>query len=159
MEELPEFRRDVLVSIRPIYASRILEGAKTVELRRRFPEGTAIGATAVIYSTSPVSAVVGVAQIKDVLRLPVPKIWRRFSKAACISKKDFDAYFGELEFGFVILLCNAKHLTHQLTASQLMRDFGIVPPQSYRYLHRSCAALLANEHVETASRHQRGDRA
>ena len=41
MDAVPEFRRDVLVSIRPFYASKILNGHKTVELRRRFPESLA----------------------------------------------------------------------------------------------------------------------
>jgi predicted transcriptional regulator len=59
MDALPEFKRDVLVSIRPFYASKILTGHKTVELRRKFPEVGAVGATALIYSSSPVSAVVG----------------------------------------------------------------------------------------------------
>src|SRR3979411_1496989 len=36
-----------------ILASKILDGRKTVELRKRFPEVGTIGATALIYSSSP----------------------------------------------------------------------------------------------------------
>ena len=58
---IPQFRRDVLVSVRSIYASKILHGQKTVELRRKFPEVGATGALVLIYSSRPVSAVVGCA--------------------------------------------------------------------------------------------------
>jgi hypothetical protein len=37
MDPEPELQRDILVSIRPFFATKILEGQKSVELRRRFP--------------------------------------------------------------------------------------------------------------------------
>ena len=81
MDAIPEFRRDILVSVRPIYASKILHGQKTVELRRKFPEVGATGALILIYSSSPVSAVVGCARIKHVLKLPVSRIWKEYGVA------------------------------------------------------------------------------
>jgi predicted transcriptional regulator len=159
MEAIPDFRRDVLVSIRPIYVSKILDGQKTVELRRRFPELGATGATAFIYSSSPVRAVVGCAQIKYVLRLPVTKLWKEHNDAACISKDKFDAYFAGLTFGFAIVFANVKSLKQELKASDLLDRFGIVPPQSYRYLTQECAALLIDERFQAADRHKRRDRA
>jgi len=47
MDAIPEFTRDVLVSIHPRHASKILNGEKTVELRRRFPEAGTRGALSV----------------------------------------------------------------------------------------------------------------
>ena len=70
MDAIFEIKRDVLMSIRPQYASKILDGRKTVELRRKFPEVGAIGATVLIYSSSPVKAIVGTARIKKVAKLP-----------------------------------------------------------------------------------------
>jgi predicted transcriptional regulator len=37
MNNLDLFRHDFVVSIKPEYALKIIEGCKTVELRRRFP--------------------------------------------------------------------------------------------------------------------------
>src|SRR5438132_6873311 len=102
MDAIPEFTRRVLVSIRPLYASKILDGEKTVELRRRFPEINSTGATAIIYSSSPVRAIVGYARIKCALKLPVSTIWSEHGVAACISRADFDTYFTGLGFGFAI---------------------------------------------------------
>src|ERR1700730_15537250 len=116
---MSEFRRDVLVSIRPFYASKILDGHKSVELRRRFPEFNSVGATALIYSSSPVSAVVGCARIKEVRKLPISEIWRRHGVAACISKDDFDAYFADGKHGFAIVLGSIKRLEKEVKAVDL----------------------------------------
>ena len=159
MEAIPESRRDVLVSIRPFYASKILDGRKTVELRRKFPEVSAIGAMALIYSSSPVSAVVGRARIKHVLKLPVSKIWKEHGAAACISKDEFDAYFAGLSCGFAIFLESVHPLKEQFKAIDLEAQFGIVPPQSYRYVTDKCVALLSDEQLQTSHRHKRRHRA
>jgi predicted transcriptional regulator len=159
MNAIPEFRRDVLVSIRPQYASKILEGEKTVELRRKFPEVGAIGVTAFIYSSSPVRAIVGYARIKDVLKLPVSKIWREHGAAACISKVEFDAYFSGLKDGFAIVFESVQPLKKLFKAADLEAQFGIVPPQSYRYVGGDCVALLSDEQFQTSHRHKRRHRA
>ena len=159
MEAIPEFRRDILVSVRPIYASKILHGQKTVELRRKFPEVGATGALVLIYSSSPVSAVVGCARIKHVLKLPVSRIWKEYGVATCISKHEFDAYFAGLKHGFAILFESVKSLKRQLEAAELEEKFGILPPQSYRYLTEECAALLSDERIQTSDRYKRRYRA
>lgn len=159
MGSLPLFKRNVLVSIRPEYASKIMNGQKTVELRRRFPETTAVGATILIYSSSPVQAIVGYATIKDVLHLPVKNIWRDYSEAACINKADFDAYFTGLTKGYVIILTDVKSLLNQLRAIDLQEEFGFVAPQSFRYVDSEYDALLKNERQETTRRHKRRHRA
>lgn len=159
MGSLPLFKRKVLVSIRPEYASKIMDGEKTVELRRRFPEATAVGATILIYSSSPVQAIVGFATIKDVLRLPVKTIWRDHGAAACIGKADFDAYFSGLTEGYAIILKDVKSLSNQLKATDLQEEFGFVAPQSFRYVDSEYDALLKNERQETTRRHKRRHRA
>src|SRR6266851_9958504 len=63
------FPKDLLISIKPEYASAILEGRKTVELRRKFPEDVAFGSRLYIYSSSPIQAVVGIASVTRVDRL------------------------------------------------------------------------------------------
>jgi predicted transcriptional regulator len=159
MNAMPEFTRDVLVSIRPSFASKILAGDKTVELRRKFPEVGSGGMTAVIYSSRPVSAIVGCARIKHVLKLPVSTIWKEHGAAACVSKDEFDAYFSGLSEGFAIVFESVRPLKKQLKAIDLQAQFGIVPPQSYRYVTDECVALLSDEQFQTSHRHKRRNRA
>jgi predicted transcriptional regulator len=159
MDAIPDFKRGVLVSIRPFYAAKILDGHKTVELRRKFPEVGAIGGMALIYSSSPVSAIVGCARIKRVLKLPVSRIWKEYGTVACISKGEFDAYFTGLRCGFVIFFEGVQPLKKQLKAIDLVAQFGIVPPQSYRYVTNECVALLSNDGFQASHRHKRRHRA
>jgi predicted transcriptional regulator len=156
---MPSHTRDVLVSVQPKFASKIIDGAKTVELRRKFPESTATGAFALIYSSSPVRAAVGYARIREVLRLPISRLWREHGVAACVSKKEFDKYFHGQAFGFAILLEKIRLLNPQIAAADLEEEFGIVPPQSYRYLHEDCISSLSHGRVQAAHRHKRGNRA
>ena len=152
-------RRNILFSIRPFYADKILEGLKTVELRRKFPEFGTAGSTALIYATSPVSAIVGTARIKSVSKLSLSKLWKAHGAAACIAKGDFDAYFAGQDYGFAIMLDSARQLMSQITASDLEIEFGIVPPQSYRYLDEERITLLNNGRLQTIGRYKRSDSA
>jgi predicted transcriptional regulator len=152
-------KRDILFSIRPFYADKILEGQKTVELRRKFPEFGTTGSTALIYATSPVSAVVGTAIIRSVIKLSLSKLWKAHGPSACIAKVDFDGYFAGQDYGFAIMLDSAKQLKSQLTASDLEIEFGIVPPQSYRYLDEERVALLNDGRLQTVDRYKRSDSA
>jgi predicted transcriptional regulator len=150
--------KDFLVSVRPQYAAKILDGQKTVELRRRFPDAGSVGATVFIYSSSPVRALVGHARIKDVQRLSVSAIWKEHSDAACVSRKDFDRYFSGVKFGFAIVLGTVKPMT-RVTASDLASQFGIVPPQSYRYVAKNFLSLIADEQFQAAGRYKHSNRA
>jgi predicted transcriptional regulator len=152
-------RRPVLFSIKPAYAKWIIEGLKTVELRRRFPEVGLAGSTAIIYCTSPVSAIIGSAQIEGVQKLPLSRLWRSHGRAACIARDDFDEYFSGQAHGFAIILAGAKTLKSRLTASDLEARYGIVPPQSYRYLAKEWVALLNDGRLQTSSRHKHSDSA
>lgn len=150
--------KDLLVSVRPQYAAKILDGEKTVELRRRFPALGSVGATVFIYSSSPIRALVGRAKIEDVQKLSVSEIWKEHSDAACISKKEFYRYFSGVKFGFAIILGAAKPM-NRVTASDLESQFGIVPPQSYRYVAENFLALIADEQFQAPGRYKHSDRA
>jgi predicted transcriptional regulator len=158
MDAIAEPSRNVLVSIRPIYASRILSGKKTVELRRRFPEVGVIGGVALIYSSSPVQAIVGYAHIKRVLKLPIREIWAKHGESSCISKTEFDRYFSNLEIGFAVLLEGAKPLKRQVNLACLVDQFGVVPPQSYRYVTQECSALLIHDQFQVFDRYEHHNR-
>lgn len=156
MDAIPDFTRDLLVSLHPRHAANVLSGEKTVELRRRFPEQHTRGALALIYSTTPVQAIVGMARIKHVLKLPISQIWREHGAAACVSKTEVQTYFSGLREGYVILLDEAQPFNRQLTMQDLHSRFGIVPPQSYRYLTAGCIALLTDERIQASDRYERG---
>jgi predicted transcriptional regulator len=132
-EDLFQQQRDFVLSIRPHYTSKIMEGKKTVELRRRFPLTAHPGTIAYIYSTSPVRAMVGSAEITDVIKLPIAQIWKKYGKSASIERSDFDTYFDGLHEGFALRFINARPFPRPLELSELRERFGFAPPQSFLY--------------------------
>ena len=144
-DELFKPQRDVVLSIKPLYSEKILAGKKTVELRRRFPIAVPRGTLAYIYSTSPVKAMVGTALIRNVLKLPVEKIWTEFKDTAFIERPHFDEYFDGLDHGFALLFDGLKTFPRHLPLSELREKFGFEPPQSFLYAKRDLRQAIQDE--------------
>lgn len=148
-----EFRphRDVVLSIKPQYSSKILQGAKTVELRRRFPTNVPAGTLAFIYSTTPEKALVGCAEIASVTKSTVSDIWRAHRKAACIDKRDFETYFDGQAFGFALRFRTAWPFKHSIELSELRERFAFEPPQSFLYAKPLLREALRHELTELSN--------
>ena len=138
-------QREVVLSIRPKYSGKILQGDKTVELRRRFPETIPVGTTAYIYSTSPEQAMVGLVKIKKILRLSLMEVWDDFKDLACIERKDFEAYFQGLDSGFALVLEGVKSFSPYIPLSELREHCGFKPPQSFIYASHDLQRVLRDE--------------
>jgi predicted transcriptional regulator len=137
--------RDVVLSIKPRYSDKIVTGQKTVELRRRFSAQVGIGTLVLIYETSPIRALTGVAEIADVLTGSPNIIWKEFSDEACIARKDFDDYFAGTKQGVAIRLRGARRLTRALELKELRERFSFAPPQSFIYAPPQLRKALSDE--------------
>src|SRR5207249_6384268 len=82
----------LLLSIRLGFAELIFAGTKVVELRRLHPK-IGRGDLVFIYVPSPVKAVQGAFEVKEVLSGSPQSIWRRFGAQAGVSRSEFDAYY------------------------------------------------------------------
>jgi predicted transcriptional regulator/DNA-binding XRE family transcriptional regulator len=139
-------RRDVILSIKPRYSEKILEGVKTVELRRRFPVSAGRGASAYIYSTSPVRALVGFVEITHVERLPIAALWRQHGGSASVRKREFETYFSGLREGYALKISNARPFSRPLGLVELKERFGFRAPQSFLYAKPNLQRALQHEH-------------
>jgi len=121
-------RTAVLMSIKPVYSRGILDGSKTVELRRRrpaFAEGTPV----VLYATSPDRRVVGVFDAGPVMAAARDDLWRRVRDRAGLEREAFDAYFDGCDTAYAIEVLRPRRIRPtQLT---------IPAPQSYLMLRAS----------------------
>lgn len=134
-ELLPGFEpTGVLLSIRPDFAKLIASGAKTVELRRRFPD-LAAGSILVLYATKPTAAVIGLAHLRSITTASLPGIWKRFGEASGVSKQTFDQYFDGCIEGLAIEVADFAPLVPPLSLAELQEAWpDFAPPQSYRYV-------------------------
>ena len=119
-----------------------MAGEKTVEFRRRFQTQVSTDVEAYIYATSPVRAMVGVAEISSVWRLSLESLWCRYAKPACVGRMDFDTYFRDLDWGFALELANVQCFANPISLHELGERVGFTPPQSYLYAKADLRALL-----------------
>ena len=136
---------DIFLSIHPQYAEKILDGLKTIELRRRFPTLNGFTGRLLIYSTTPIKSVLGFAEIEDVHYLPIKELWSEHSKSSHITKSNFLEYFSGLTHGYAIELKNPQRFIEPLSVEYLKQNYGMVAPQSYRYLKEEHEALFSYE--------------
>lgn len=137
---------DALISIHPGYANAILDGTKTIELRRRIPE-LAAGTRLWIYATRPTAAVVGFAIISNVNRAHPRTIWRKHKDGAGVDHASFVEYFQGAQEAVAILLAGVKRVG-PITIDELreIRD-RFHPPQVL--LHLSDAEAKALQRLAT----------
>lgn len=119
-----------LMSIHPHYAFAILQGKKTVELRRRpFPDSVRGVA---VYATAPVRLVLGTVEVTAVKRLPSSTAWRQYGHQAAIRVEAFDKYFAGAPEASVIELRNPVPFETQVRLTDLR--VGLRAPMSWKYL-------------------------
>jgi predicted transcriptional regulator len=143
-------KRDVVLSVRPLYSGKIIQGKKTVELRRRFPISAPRGTIAYIYSTSPVRAMVGSAEIQSIHKLRVDDIWKKFGSMAQIDRTDFDEYFSGLREGFALKFRNPRAFARPVDLSELRERFDFEPPQSFLYVSSVLRTALEDEYPDVS---------
>ncbi|MFF7778194.1 ASCH domain-containing protein [Streptomyces tanashiensis] len=81
----------MLLSVHPRFATAILAGTKTVEVRRQrvaAPPGTPV----LLYATAPTMAIVGMARIASVQVASPREVWSASRASAGISRREYDEY-------------------------------------------------------------------
>lgn len=119
--------------IKPVFANRILEGSKRYEFRRsRLRQDIT---HVVIYSTSPVRKIVGVAEVTGVKAASVSAAWRQTRHGAGISRCAFNAYFTGAQSAIFISLRRVVRLKKGLDPIEVRSGFKV--PQSFSYVDES----------------------
>ncbi len=119
----------LLLSIRPEFAERILDGSKKYEYRRvlfRRPV-----ATVVLYASSPVRMIVGEFEVADLIEADVDALWRMTEAHAGLSKERFEEYFRDRSRGYAIRVGRVRRYPRPVPLAQ---TGGRCPPQSFQYL-------------------------
>ena len=129
----PDPGRPLLLSLRPRFAEAILDGSKTIELRRTrvaAPPGTHL----LLYASAPIMAVVGVAVLGERHTARPSTIWRRHRTSLGLSRAEFDQYLAGAQFATALDITQAQALPDPFTLAWLRSHAWFQPPQSYRYI-------------------------
>lgn len=126
--------RDILISLAPAYTRAILEGRKTVELRRRrinVNNGTRIW----LYSKVPTGRVEGTARVQRIHEADPKGLWSKYSELVGISRAEFDEYFQGCSKGCAIVLDRAEAVVPSLDLETMRNKVaGFHPPQFFKRL-------------------------
>lgn len=134
--------RAVLISIRPHFANAILSAQKTVELRRT-KINAAVGTCFLIYSTSPVMAVIGTAVLERMETDSPARLWVRVKHSAHVSRDEYIAYFEGATEAVALHLSEPELWKEAVPLEQLRSVAGVEPNQSFRYLNVDQVELIA----------------
>ena len=132
----------LFLSLKPHFARAILDGKKTVELRRIAPK-IQPGYKILIYASSPVRQVLGTCRT---VRLEVghkSAIWERYKNQCGVTESEYEAYFEGVQDAVAIVVDNPCVLQEAPSLATLRnRVAGFRPPQSFRYLSKGMLEQL-----------------
>jgi predicted transcriptional regulator len=132
----------LLVSVRPHYAELLLDGSKTVELRRVRPRA-ALGTLVLIYASSPARSLVGMGRVAAIHAADQDAVWRSHGEYTGVTREEYDAYFEGCKTAVAITLSDVKRLKRPRMLAELRHKYhGFRPPQSFRYLDAAQVAAL-----------------
>lgn len=125
----------LLISVKPKYAEKILNGEKTVELRKSAPTRIKEGGYILIYVTSPVKQILGICQIGRIMKDTPSELWKKVKFNAGVTKSEFNDYFADYKNGYGLILNNVNNL-EPIDLDYLKSSIsGFNPPQTYRYIN------------------------
>ena len=133
-----EVGRVALMSIRPCYVHEILNGEKRVEFRKR-PLARDV-THVLVYSTAPVSAVVGAFVIDEQVTVAPQLLWDRFADIGGIEPTAFKTYYADRSAGTGITIGAVFRTENPIRLRSIAGTQH--PPQSFRYIDTAVALPL-----------------
>jgi len=123
---------DVIMSIKPQYVDKILNGTKKFEFRKSIPKRIDEIDKIFIYSSSPTQKIIGHFTVKEVYKMDPLELWLHTWKQAGIGIKDFQQYFKEKEFGYAIEIDEVIAYQKPLIFKEIDPTGKV--PQSFKYI-------------------------
>ena len=133
--------KNILVSIEERHVQNLLNGSKTIELRRRninIPKGSKVW----IYSKIPTGKISAIGTVDYIYNDTPSNIWQQFSTVAGISKSEFDEYFANRSHGCAIVFDSIVAVDNALPLDFLRSKLdSFQPPQFFKYLYEDSPEL------------------
>ena len=118
----------ILISIHPEYVNLIFSDQKKIEFRK-----TSICRNAnkfLVYSTAPVSKIVGYFTSDNIETSSPIDLWNNYSGIGGINKDDYFKYYEKTNKAVGIHINELYKFKNEVS----LKDFCLTPPQSYQYI-------------------------
>jgi predicted transcriptional regulator len=140
-----------LLRVRPRFADALLDGTKTVEVRRR-PMRLRPGALCLLYSSSPTRALTGALSVACIDHGTPDELWRRHGPRTALTRNEYDDYLDGRPTACALLVAAIVGFDTPVPLADLRRrSDAFVAPQSYRFLHDGELKMLLNGHSAEAT--------
>lgn len=137
--------RIMMLSVHPRHIVNILNGSKTVELRRTRPLIGA-GQPVAIYATSPSAALVATCHIRDVEVGAPESIWQSVQSCSQVTRSEFDDYYSGTDVAVALHLEGISQLVKAVPLSHLRSQSRFHPPQTWHFLDLHQLTQLVGRH-------------
>lgn len=132
---------NILISVENRYVQSMLDGTKTVELRRRairVPKGSCVW----IYSKVPEAKVRAYGIVDRIIESSPCEIWEEYGAVSGITEIEFFSYFNETKRACAILFQSVTPLKETIALSELRQVVGSFhPPQFFKFLKEGSPEL------------------
>jgi len=129
---------NVLLSIKPVYTSKIVEGTKKYEFRKSIFKNKSVDSV-YIYSSHPVKKIIGKFTIGDILEDSPDVLWDTVKDQSGLIESEFFNYFKGRTKGFVIEIDEFTHFKNPIDPRLHYKNF--TPPQSFCYINNEIEEL------------------
>lgn len=140
----------MLLSIRPRHVAKILDGSKTVELRRGRPV-IVPGQPLAIYSTTPAAAIVALGRVSRIEVASPRELWDRVHGLAGVTRNEYDDYFLGATTATGLYLSGISALSAPVSLAELRAPGPFHPPQTWHFLDQDRVSQLFGDHPATAA--------
>lgn len=121
---------NVILSIKPKYIKKILNGTKKYEFRKNIfrKEVKEI----LVYATRPVKKIVCKFRVGEIIVDKPENLWNEFGNFSGLTKEEFFAYFKNKKIGVAIEIKEVRELMEPMDLTEFIPRFKA--PQSWIYL-------------------------
>jgi len=123
---------DLLMSMKANFAEKIMNGSKSIEIRKRFSDKWAHH-DVVLYASKPTGSLVGRATVNSITKGRPDILWSRFGERIGCERWEFDAYVGDAKEITAIEFKNVSRYERSLPVSEIsnLLHQKLTPPQSF----------------------------
>lgn len=127
----------LLISVKPEFAEKIMNGEKTIELRKSAPKKVSKDSYILIYVTSPIKELWGICKINNIIKDDPNTFWGNYGSKTGITESQFKEYYNKSRNAFGIELKEIRNFSkYSIELKQLKSAFpNFMPPQTYSYIN------------------------
>ena len=121
---------NLILSLKPQFAQKILDGSKLYEYRKRIFTRKDVDKV-YVYATKPICKIVGCFRVEEVIEDTKTGIWAKTHIGGGISKAYFDDYFLNSDIAYAIKIGQVVKLDTPIVPKEVIKDFHA--PQNFMY--------------------------